>query len=506
MKYIIYCRKSTESEDRQILSIDSQEKELLSLATTNGWYVSRIYKESKTAKEPGRPIFETMLSFIEKSKEEYCILVWNLDRLARNSVDGGKIIYLIDRNIIEEIRTPSKFFRNNSDDKFMMSLLFGFAKKYVDDLSVNVKRGNKAKLEKGGWPGCAPLGYINDKEKKCLIIDQERAHYIKRCFELYSTGKYTIGEMTKLMEKEGLRSRNGIPVCKSNIDKLLKNTFYYGLMYKGGNFYQGNHEPLISRELFDSAQTVMKKRVHFKKEKHFFPLRGLFVCATCGCLFTANKKKGHDYYYCTNGKKICSEHKHYIRSEDLDSFIISLFDKVAVDQEWIDIVYEASKQKLRQENFQEIESKKTLLKQLEGVQKKQAVLLDGFVSQTTPKSIYAPKMKDLIDEEMGIKEKLSEFEVKEDKNEAILDKVRDVVIEASKAKQEYLEGGPEKKNDVANRLLWNLSIQNQEMLNYQAKKPFHILLNGPKIDSVSCLQGRKDSNPQSLFWRQAVYR
>ena len=490
MKYIIYCRKSTESEDRQILSIDSQEKELLSLATANNWYISRTYKESKTAKEPGRLVFEEMLSFIEKSKEEYCILVWNLDRLARNSVDGGKIIYLIDRGVIEEIRTPSKFFRNNSDDKFMMSLLFGFAKKYVDDLSVNVKRGNKAKLEKGGWPGCAPFGYINDKDKKCLIVDQERAHYVKKCFELYATGKYTIGEMTRLMEKEGLRSRNGLPVCKSNIDKLLKNTFYYGLMFKCGNFYQGNHEPIISRELFDSAQNVIGKRAHFKKQKHFFPLRGLFVCANCGCMFTSNKKKGHDYYYCTNGKGACSEHKHYVRSEDFDEYIVSLFDKVAVDQEWIEIVYEASKQKLRHENCQEIESKKTFLRQLEGVQKKQSVLLDGFVSQTTPKSIYAPKMKDLIDEEMGIKDKLSKIEIKEGKNEAILDKIKGFVEEASKAKQEYLDGDPEKQNDVANRLLWNLSVQNQKVLSYQAKKPFHILLNGPKIDSVSCLQGR----------------
>jgi len=140
MKYIVYCRKSTESEDRQVLSIDSQENELLALAKANDIYISKTFKESKTAKEPGRPIFNEMLSFIENSKEEYCILVWNLDRLARNSVDGGKIIYLIDKGIIEEIRTPSKFFRNNSDDKFMMSLLFGFAKKYVDDLSVNVNR------------------------------------------------------------------------------------------------------------------------------------------------------------------------------------------------------------------------------------------------------------------------------------------------------------------------------------------------------------------------------
>lgn len=490
MKYIVYCRKSTESEDRQVLSIDSQENELLALAKANDIYISKTFKESKTAKEPGRPIFNEMLSFIENSKEEYCILVWNLDRLARNSVDGGKIIYLIDKGIIEEIRTPSKFFRNNSDDKFMMSLLFGFAKKYVDDLSVNVKRGNKAKLEKGGWPGCAPFGYINDKELKCLIIDQERAYYVKRCFELYSTGKYTIGELRKILSEEGMRSKKGGLVSKSNIHKLLKNTFYYGLMSKCGNYYQGNHEPIISKDLFDSARIVSGRKMHVKREKLFFHLRGLFTCAKCGCVLTASKKKGHDYYYCTNGKKVCSEHEHYLRSEDLDRYLVDLFDKVAVDEEWIDIVYEASKQKLRMSKTKNIESKESFLKQLEGVQKKQGVLLDSFVSMTTPKEIYASKMKDLREEELSIRDQLVKFDIEKDKDEAILERVRAFVIDASKTKQKYLEGNPEIRNDVANRLLWNLTVENQEVLNYQAKKPFHILLNGPKIDSVSCLQGR----------------
>lgn len=490
MKYIIYCRKSTESEDRQVLSIDSQEKELLDLASNNNWYISKIYKESKSAKEPGRSIFNELLSFIEKSNEEYCILVWNLDRLARNSVDGGRIIYLIDKGMIEEIRTPSKFFRNNSDDKFLMSLLFGFAKKYVDDLSVNVKRGNKAKLEKGGWPGSAPLGYINDKHKKCLVIDQEKAYFVKRCFELYSTGRYTVAELLKILTEEGLRSRNNTIVSKSNIHKLLQNTFYYGLMFNNGNYYQGNHDPLISKSLFDSAQLVLKRKVHFKKEKHFFHLRGMFTCAVCGCSLTATRKKGHDYYYCTNGKKTCSEHKHYIRSEKLDNYLVGLFDKVAIDEEWVNIVYEASGQKLRMNKESKGQSQENLLKQLESIRRKQNILLDSFVSMTTPKEIYASKMKDLRDEEMAIKEHLTKFDQDKNRDELVLNKIKEVLLDASKAKQEYLEGSPEKKNIVANKLLWNLSVQNQKVLSFQAKEPFNILLNDPKIDSLSCLQGR----------------
>lgn len=494
MKYIIYCRKSTESEDRQVLSIDSQETELLALAKANDWYISNTYKESRTAKEPGRPVFNEMLSFIEKSKDDYCILAWNLDRLARNTMDGGMIIWFMDRGFIKEIKTPSKLYGNNADDKLMMGFMFGIAKKYVDDLSVNVKRGNKAKLEKGGWPGPAPLGYVNDKENKTLVIDKEIAHYIKKCFEYYSTGRYTIGELTKLLASEGMRSRNGVPVCKSNIDKLLKNSFYYGLMSKNGNSYQGNHEPVISKELFDKAQEVLNKKAHFKDNKHFFHLRGLFMCANCGCMLTASNKKGHDYYYCTNGKGTCSEHKHYLRSEVLDEKVISLLDNVVVNEKWIDIAYEASKAKLKERRYKAGDIKETLLKQLENVRKKQSILLDSFVSMTTPKEIYASKMKDLNNEEISIKEELHKIELKENRDEAIADKIRDIFLEASRSKEEYIKGTPEKRNTIANKLLWNLTIENQEVLSYQAKEPFNLLFNGPKMDSVSCLQRRKDWN------------
>lgn len=490
MKYIIYCRKSTESEDRQVLSIDSQEAELLAVAKVNNFYISKTYKESKTAKEPGRVIFNEMISFMQKNKDEYCILCWNLDRLARNSVDGGQIIWLLDQGVIEEIKTPSKFFKNNSDDKFMMSLLFGFAKKYVDDLSVNVKRGNKAKLEKGGWPGSAPLGYINDKENKTLVIDQERAYFVKRCFELYSTGKYSINGLTKLLTKEGLRSRKGNPVSRSNIHNLLKNTFYYGLMSKGGNYYQGNHDPIISKELFDSAQLSTKMKPSFKEIKQFFHLRGLFVCANCGCSLTATKKKGHDYYYCTNGKGVCSEHKHYLRSEVLDEYLISLFDKISIDEEWINIVYEASKQKIKSKKSQKVDEKEKLEKQLKSIQSKQSVLLDSFISMTTPRDVYGAKMKELSNEEMSIKEEISKLNSKRDNDEIILNKIRDVLLEASQIKEEYRKGSPEKKNNIVNQLLWNLSVKDQKVLSFKAKEPFSILLNSPKIDSLSCLQGR----------------
>jgi site-specific DNA recombinase len=488
MKYIIYCRKSTESDDRQVLSIDSQESTLLEIARNNSYEIFRTFKESKSAKKPGRPVFNEMMSFMEKTKDEYCILTWNLDRLARNSFDGGNIIWFMDQGLITEIMTYDKVFKNNADDKMMMNMVFGFAKKYVDDLSKNVKRGNKTKMEQGGWPGYSPYGYLNDKANKTILVDEERSGYVKRCFELFSSGRFNLREVTKIMEEEGMRSRGGCKVSKSNIQNILTSTFYYGFMHKGDNYYQGNHEPLISKKTFDDAQEVLKRRGRFKKEKHFFHLRGLFTCAVCGCTLTASKKKGHDYYYCTNGKKVCSEHKNYLRSEVLDNLIVPFFEKINIDEDIIQIAYESVREERGLNKVTKMESIEVLSKQLEGVKRKQEVLLDSFVSQTTPKDIYASKMGKLNGEEIDIKQRLSFLELEESKQAIIDDKVRDFLLDTKKMKDDYFNSSEAKKNLIANRLLWNLSMSGQEVLSYKAKEPFDVLLNGPKIcDSVSLL-------------------
>src|ERR1039458_8721046 len=93
-KYFIYARKSTDVEDKQVLSIESQLTELREYAKRENLEIVREYVEKKSAKTPGRPIFNDLLALIEK--EGGCILAWHPDRLARNSVDGGRIIYLVD--------------------------------------------------------------------------------------------------------------------------------------------------------------------------------------------------------------------------------------------------------------------------------------------------------------------------------------------------------------------------------------------------------------------------
>ncbi|MDB5204851.1 MAG: hypothetical protein JWP09_879 [Candidatus Taylorbacteria bacterium] len=343
MKYLIYCRKSTENEDRQIQSLDSQENELRRLAEAQGLEILDVLKESMSAKAEGRPVFKQMIEMIMRGKAQG-IICWKLDRLARNMIDGGKIMDLLGKSIIKEIKTFEST-HLPSDNVLMLAVHFGMANQFVRDLSVNVKRGNRAKLEKGGWPHHAPLGYYNDKATKTIQIHKEQAKYVSRAFELYSTGSYGVKQVADILFDEGFRAKSGKKVYENQIQRLLDSPFSSGLMVSNGKYYEGNHTSIISRNMFDKIQYLMHNKSRPRPKRLFFPLRGFLSCNNCGCALTASVKKGHHYYYCTNGRGNCNEHKSYLREIELYKIIGKELASLQITPEKIEIMYESAKER-----------------------------------------------------------------------------------------------------------------------------------------------------------------
>lgn len=474
------------------MSIESQENELLRMAEKLGVTIDKTYKESMSAKKAGRPVFNEMIEYIKKNKD--CVVfAWKVDRLTRNIFDGASIVELLENGNIKEIRTIDKVIVDNSIDKFMLIIDFGVGKKYSDDLSVNVKRGNRAKLEKGGWPGIAPFGYINDKLAKTIYVDEERAPYIRRAFDLYATGGYSVQDIATILYESGLRTRSGKKFHKSKLHTMLSNPFYFGLMRRNGKLHEGNHESIISKQVFDDVQTALSGKTHSKKQRHLFHLRGKITCGQCGCAFTATTKKGHDYYYCTNGKGGCEEHKHYLRSEALDAIIANAFDDIAFSPELIEIAYLASKEKVGLSEEYRKSSLDTIAKQLEFVAKKQSKLLDSHLSDLITNETYEAKTKDLINEEIALKSQYKKIEKSFGQGNSTLEPTKEVFLEAYRAKKEFLNAENNRKREVLEKLLWNLEIKDQELATVSYKEPYSILKKSPKNGDFSQMLGKRDT-------------
>ncbi len=347
IKYVLYARKSTESEERQVLSIDSQVKEMLQIAERENLEIIDIRRESHSAKDSGqRPVFKEILEDTKRGRFNG-ILAWDASRISRNAGDLGSVVDLMDQKLLIEIRTFSQTFINSPNEKFLLMILCSQAKLENDNRVINVKRGLRTRCEMGLRPGVPPTGYLNAKrtDQKChALIDLERAPVIKKMFEKVAYEKWSGKKVYNWLKFElNFRTANGKKhLSLGNIFVILYNPFYYGTFeypQKSGNWYQGKHEPIVTKELFDMVQQQMKSNV-LRVENKEFAFTKLMTCGLCGSGISADEKfKKHKngnvhryvYYGCTkNNDKNCK--CGYTEEKELIKQFESLLDEIDLNE------------------------------------------------------------------------------------------------------------------------------------------------------------------------------
>jgi len=347
IKYCLYARKSTESDELQALSIDSQIKEMQRVAEKENLNVVEIKKESHSAKASGqRPVFNQLIADLKSGKFN-AILTWAPDRLSRNAGDLGSLVDFMDQKVLVEIKTFNQKFTNSPNEKFMLMILCSQAKLENDNKSVNVKRGMRARIEMGLWPCTAPTGYLNEKRRdhKCeVIIDPDRAPIVKQIFEKYGNEQASGHTLYLWLRKDlDFKTKNNKNFSLSNVYLLLRNPFYYGAMEYprlSGIFYPGKHKPLITKELFDKVQKQLNKERDIKMIDREFAFTRLIKCGLCGSGISAcekfkNLKDGtvnrYVYYGCTRSKDLTCK-SGYIREEGLISQLVEIIDQLNLNE------------------------------------------------------------------------------------------------------------------------------------------------------------------------------
>ena len=547
MRYFIYCRKSSEAEDRQVLSIESQVNELKRLAERLNLTVVDILSESQSAKAPGRPVFNEMVKKINQGKADG-IICWKLDRLARNPIDGGQIIWMLQKGILKHIQTYERSYYPE-DNVLLMSVEFGMANQFVLDLGRNVKRGLKAKAEKGWLPTTAPLGYLNDKTKERgkreIIKDPKRFELVKKMWQMMLTGSFTPPKIARIAnEKWGFRTPYGRPLSRSTIYQLFTNPFYYGWFEypKGsGNWYKGSHEPMITQEEYERVQILLGRKGKPRLKKHNFPFTGLIRCGECGAMVTADEKNQvicskckykfssnnrfecpkcktsiekmkkptnlhYLYYHCTKRKKPdCAQRS--IEVKELEKQIEHYLSKIQISEsfkEWA-IKY------LKEENEKEVSSRQTILasqrKAYDNCLKKLDNLLQLKISPANSNGSllsdeeYFRQKAELLKEKTRLEEILNNAE---ERSEQWLDICEKTFNFACHARFWFQNGTPEEKSRILQTLGSNLILKDKKLL-IELKKPFTLI--GQVVEKIPEVGARfePEKSGKNEFKREEVY-
>lgn len=529
-KYFIYCRKSSDSEDKQIASLPDQINVMSKFAEKNKLKIIDVLAEKKSAFKIGRPVFNQMIERINKG-EANAVLCWDASRIARNSMDSGTFIYLMDEGKLLELKTPNKTFVNTADDKMMLNVEFTMTKKYSDDLSNNVLRGNRHKFfELKEWGGVAKPGYLNYTDpitkENHIKTDPDRFPAIQQAIFRILDGTHTpMGSLRKLND-EGYSTRKtkslgGRPLSRASFYRIISDSYYCGTMKrKVGNSQEtgdSSHEPMISEDQFDLLQIRLGKKGKPRYGKNNFPYKNLLKCGECGGSITCEEKwqmicpvcktkfhrgKSTDncpncqtriedmanpkilhyvFYHCTKRvHKNCSQGS--ISLEKLENKIDETLQGFEIDREYLDFAVDHLNELNSIEEQDQIEIRERLNKRLNETDWSLRNLVKLRIRKeniedyedSEKQKIYDDEENRLMAERVKLKEQIDKLDLRQ---EEWIELSKETFDFAFYARHHFATGDILTKVKIASKLGSNLIIQDKE-LRIDGKNAFFLIKKG----------------------------
>ena len=472
-KVVLYARVSSNEQEKHGFSIPAQLKFLREYAQKHNFVIVKEFSESETAKQVGRTEFNNMVKFVKSSKDVKTILVEKTDRLYRNFKDYVKLededleIHLVKENEVIGKNAPSH-------TKLTHGFKLLIAKNYIDNLREETMKGIKEKAEQGIFPNRAPYGYKNIRNqqgKNDIAVDNVNAPFIKRAFEIYSSGNISIEDTSQQLLDEGFLYRSYLRrIPRSALELILKNPFYMGKFRFRGKIMNGKHTPLISEKLFQKVQNAFKKDGKPLYKKHSFLLGNLLTCGYCGCSIVGEmKKKKYTYYHCSwgHGKSNCENRKYYNEQEilsQLDKAIKAIDISTELKDEILECMQELNEKEqiYHKENLSRLNAVATRLRnEISAIYQDK---LDGVISLEqwqVENEIRHQKLE-------AIKTQIDAFDTT---NNKFMDEVNSIIELANGLYDKYLRGSDELKVKILKTVLSNSTL-NGGKIDYSYKKPF----------------------------------
>ena len=475
-KYVAYLRKSTDDKEKQMLSLESQAEVIKRLQELHNVTIIETIEEKQSAKMPGRPGFDKMMDMIEKGKADG-ILTWQISRLSRNMKDSGQMMYLTDRGLLKTVITEQQTYSKDSMEQFMFGLQSLTAKLENDRTAYNVKTGMTTCARKGIYPACPPLGYSTDrggiKGARKREIDPIRFPLVRKMWDLMLTGSYTPYEvLTKANEQWGLRNRNDLKLCKSQIYNIFNNTFYYGDFewpIGSGDMYKGIHQPMVTKDEFERVQNMIGKTGRSRPAKHHFPFAGCSLsCSECESAISGYEKfktqkngNKHEYrYYGCNKRKRSDCVQKPVKEKNLDEQIGIVLQSIKIPEGLHELMMEVVKEENKKQ-FEAIYAQNEANKvAYDAVLKKIDSLIDMRATDLIDDAQFQGRKVDVEKE----RDRLRELIKNTDKNvTGWIDTADKMFTFAEHAVNRFQEPDNDIKREILTSLGWNLCIKERKL-------------------------------------------
>jgi site-specific DNA recombinase len=471
-QYFGYIRVSTAKQGEKGVSLQEQTDAISRYAQQFGLEISQWFEERETAAKRGRPIFSQMLRLLRQKKSQG-VIIHKIDRSARNLKDWADLGEMIDAGIEVHFANESLDLHTRGG-RLSADIQAVVASDYIRNLREETKKGFYGRLKQGFYPIRAPIGYLDQGKAKPKTPDPERAPLIVQAFELYATSKYSVARLCEELDRKGLRNRQGGKITPNGVSVLLNNPFYIGLMRirKTGQVFEGNHQPLVRKSLFDRVQRILQGKTVDRQTSHSFTFRRMVRCIGCGYSLNGELQKGHVYYRCHT--TTCPTTA--IREENVEGAINYALNPLELDSAEIDYASGwVRNARLRQDGLreQEFQNNKLLLDQNRA---RRARLTDAFLDGSVDRELFEERKAASLFEEKGLKEKLDNLDGKSGGSLARLERFLELVKSVSVL---YKEGLPEEKRDLLKKLTSNLKVAGKNV-DVELTIPAQLIVNRKK--------------------------
>ncbi len=493
MNCIIYLRVSTKEQAEGGYSIPAQREASIKFIRDKGWTLIDEYVDrGESARTQDRPQLQEMIHRLKEDRAIDAVVVHKLDRLARNIEDHAAIRAILRKNKVQFVSVTENL-EDTASGKLVEGILASIAEFYSANLSAEVKKGMRQKVKQGGWPHQAPIGYINLRDENGIaqiVVEEDQAMLVKEAFTLYATGNYSIRELHKIMEKKGLK-RNGKPIVLAYIFNILRNPFYFGKTVWQGDEYQGSHQPIISKDLFDKVQEVftIRDKAGERKRKHPHYLKGTLFCGECGSRlsFQVAKHGRYPYFYCLGRSKKTTNCKQIYSPVDLvEKQVVKQYQKIELPKELLDdLTCRFEKELMDRESFN-VRKREFLVKSLDKLLDEREKLMRAYYAEAIPLEILKKEQKRIGDEITTLE---SELERVKAKFEVYAETIKTAINLASKCAYAYEKASPQIKRMFNQAFFKKIYIKNKKVSGTDYTEPFDLLFSLGKSSNKETLVG-----------------